>query len=68
MAIHRSLILSNTPANETDLAMLRAVSDDIWRAGTWATRFLLQGVCILTKKLPWRSGHQAADATTSSLL
>jgi len=65
--MHRSLILIGSPANETELAMLRMVSDDIWHAGTWAARWLLQTVRTLTRKLAWRSGRQAPDATNSSL-
>ena len=67
MAIHRSLMLFGSPANETELAMLRMVSDDSWRAGTWAARCLLQAVCRLTRKPAWRSGRLAPDATHSSL-
>jgi hypothetical protein len=63
---HRSLLLVGSPANEAELAMLRMVSDDLWRAGTWAARWLLPAVCRLTRKLAGRSGRPAPDATHSS--
>jgi hypothetical protein len=67
VAIHRSLMLVGSLANEAELAMLRMVSDDLWRAGTWAAKWLLQAVCRLTRKPAWRSGRLAPDATHSSL-
>ena len=67
MATHRSLILYGSPTNDAELAMLRMASDDLWRAGTWAARFLLQAVCTLIGKFAWRSGCRVTDATNSSL-
>jgi hypothetical protein len=46
VGVHRSLLLFGSPANEAELAMLRIISDDLWRAGTWAARWLLQTVCV----------------------
>jgi hypothetical protein len=66
VAIHRSLLLFGSPANEAELAMVRTVSDDLWRAGAWAARWLLQAVCRLTRKLAGRSGRPAPDGTHSA--
>ncbi len=54
MAVQRPLILLFSPADETELAMLRKVSDDLHRAGARAARFLLGIVRTPKRRLAWR--------------
>jgi hypothetical protein len=66
VAIHRSLLLFGSPANEAELATLRTVSDDLWRVGRWAARWLRQAMCRLIPKLAGRSGRPVPDGTHAS--